>query len=95
MSPARREAPTQDSAQRPGVSQGEIYVLAETQLSEIEAQIESVQPTVVIVDSIQTMFDAEIAAAPGSVSQGARVYDVHNAPGQGRRFYCFRRRAYQ
>ena len=56
-------------AQRLGVSQGEIYVLAETQLSEIEAQIESVQPTVVIVDSIQTMFDAEIAAAPGSVSQ--------------------------
>ncbi len=34
-----------------------------------EERIESVQPTVVIVDSIQTMFDAEIAAAPGSVSQ--------------------------
>ena len=40
-----------------------------TQLAEIEAQIEAVQPTVVIVDSIQTMFDTEIAAAPGSVSQ--------------------------
>lgn len=56
-------------AQRLGVSEGEIYVLAETQLAEIEAQIEAVQPTVVIVDSIQTMFDTEIAAAPGSVSQ--------------------------
>ena len=56
-------------AQRLGVSEGEIYVLAETQLAEIESQIEDLQPTVVIVDSIQTMFDTEIAAAPGSISQ--------------------------
>ncbi len=62
-------ASTQDARPAPGRPEGEIYVLAETQLAEIEAQIESVQPTVVIVDSIQTMFDAEIAAAPGSVSQ--------------------------
>ena len=74
-------------AQRLGVSEGEIYVLAETQLAEIEAQIEAVQPTVVIVDSIQTMFDTEIAAAPGSVEPGAGVYDVHHASCQGRRLY--------
>ena len=52
-------------AQRLGVSEGEIYVLAETQLAEIEAQIEAVQPTVVIVDSIQTMSIMRLAKADG------------------------------
>ena len=56
-------------AQRLGVSDGEIYVLAETDLGEIGAAIDSTEPTVVIIDSIQTMFDPELAAAPGSVSQ--------------------------
>ena len=56
-------------AQRLGVSEGEIYVLAETQISEILAAAEDLKPTVVIIDSIQTMFDSEVSAAPGSVSQ--------------------------
>ena len=56
-------------AQRLGVSEGEIYVLAETQVSEILDVTEDVKPSVVIIDSIQTMFDAEVSAAPGSVSQ--------------------------
>ena len=56
-------------SQRLGVSDGEIYVLAETDLGEIGAAIDSTEPTVVIIDSIQTMFDPELAAAPGSVSQ--------------------------
>lgn len=56
-------------AQRLGVSDGDIYVLAETQVSEILAVAEDLKPTVVIIDSIQTMFDAEVSATPGSVSQ--------------------------
>ena len=56
-------------AQRLGVSAGDIYVLAETQVSEILAVAEDLKPTVVIIDSIQTMFDAEVSATPGSVSQ--------------------------
>lgn len=56
-------------AQRLGVSDGDIYVLAETQVSEILAAAEDLKPTVVIIDSIQTMFDAEVSATPGSVSQ--------------------------
>lgn len=56
-------------AQRLGVSSGDIYVLAETQVSEILAVTEDIKPTVVIIDSIQTMFDAEVSATPGSVSQ--------------------------
>ncbi len=51
------------------VDEGAIYVLAETDLSEITDAIDTLEPTVVIIDSIQTMFDQEVAAAPGSVSQ--------------------------
>ena len=56
-------------AQRLGVSSGDIYVLAETHVNEILAVTEDIKPTVVIIDSIQTMFDAEVSATPGSVSQ--------------------------
>ncbi len=56
-------------AQRLGVSDGEIYVLAETQVNEILAAADELKPTVVIIDSIQTMFDSEVSATPGSVSQ--------------------------
>ena len=56
-------------AQRLNVDAGEIYVLAETDLNEISAAIDSLDPTMVIIDSIQTMFDPDVSAAPGSVSQ--------------------------
>ncbi len=56
-------------AQRLGVDSGEIYVLAETDKDEIVTNIDELEPTVVIIDSIQTMFDSEVSAAPGSVSQ--------------------------
>ena len=72
-------------AQRLGVSEGEIYVLAETQVSEILSAAEDLKPTVVIIDSIQTMFDSEVSAAPGSVSQVRREHHGHHAPRQIRR----------
>ena len=56
-------------AQRLGVDKGEIYVLAETGLAEVMETIESLSPDIVIIDSIQTMFDADISSAPGSISQ--------------------------
>lgn len=56
-------------AMRLGVNSGEIYVLAETDLVQIISNIEDVKPDIVIIDSIQTMFDAEIASVPGSVTQ--------------------------
>ena len=45
-------------AQRLGVDHGSIYVLAETDLNTVLATIDDLQPTVLIVDSIQTMYDA-------------------------------------
>ena len=56
-------------AQRLGVNNGQIYVIAETGLTEILEAIDELKPDIVIVDSIQTMFDPEISSAPGSVSQ--------------------------
>ena len=56
-------------AQRLGVNNGQIYVIAETGLTEILEAIDELKPDIVIVDSIQTMLDPEISSAPGSVSQ--------------------------
>ncbi len=56
-------------AQRLGVDKGEIYVLAETGLAEVIENIETLAPDIVIIDSIQTMFNADISSAPGSISQ--------------------------
>ena len=56
-------------AQRLGVSSGNLYVLAETDISEISASIDELQPDVVIIDSVQTMYNAELNSAPGSVGQ--------------------------
>jgi len=56
-------------AMRLGVDSGDIYVLAETDLNLIITAIEEIKPDVVVIDSIQTMYDAEVASAPGSVTQ--------------------------
>lgn len=56
-------------AQRLGVENGQIYVLAETGLPEILKAAESISPSIVIIDSIQTLYDPELSSAPGSVTQ--------------------------
>lgn len=56
-------------AQRLGVDNGQIYVLAETGLTEVLEAANELEPDIMIVDSIQTMFDPEVSSAPGSVSQ--------------------------
>ena len=48
---------------------GDIYVLAETDIDSIIACIGEVAPDVVIIDSIQTVSDAEVSSAPGSIMQ--------------------------
>lgn len=56
-------------AMRLGVESGEIYILAETDLAQVQSAIDNMNPDVVIIDSIQTMYDTEVASAPGSVTQ--------------------------
>jgi DNA repair protein RadA/Sms len=47
----------------------ELYVLTETNLHTIVGQIDNVQPTAVVVDSIQTVYRDELTSAAGSISQ--------------------------
>lgn len=56
-------------AERLGVFYGELLLLCETDLDQIEETIGRCNPEIVIIDSIQTMFRGEVTAAPGSVSQ--------------------------
>jgi DNA repair protein RadA/Sms len=56
-------------AQRLGLVNAPIELLAEVQLESIVAAITSTQPEVVIVDSIQTTYTETLQSAPGSVAQ--------------------------
>ena len=56
-------------ATRLSVDNAELYVLAETDVGSILACMDTLSPDIVIIDSVQTISDSEIASAPGSVSQ--------------------------
>lgn len=56
-------------AQRIRVASDALYILSETRLLDILASVETLQPDIVIVDSIQTMYSEQNDSAPGSVSQ--------------------------
>ena len=60
---------TKMRASRLGVDAPNLLVLAETDLDQIVSQIDRVRPSLVVVDSIQTVYRADITAAPGSVAQ--------------------------
>ena len=47
-------------AERLGQFQGELLLLSETNLDTVEQTIRSVQPQIVVIDSIQTMFKEEV-----------------------------------
>ena len=56
-------------AQRIGAFGERLRLLCETNLDTIRQVIEKEKPTVVVIDSIQTMYNEEVSSAPGSVSQ--------------------------
>ena len=56
-------------AERIGTFRDELYLFSETCMGTVIQAVEEVQPDVVVVDSIQTMFEENVDAAPGSVSQ--------------------------
>lgn len=56
-------------ADRLGVSAGELYFLGHTDTDAVIGAAQTSAAQVLIVDSIQTMFSAEAASAPGSISQ--------------------------
>ena len=64
------ESPSQIKvrADRLDIKQG-VLLMNETELGRIQAGIEKVRPRFLIIDSIQTLHDGQLASAPGSVTQ--------------------------
>ena len=56
-------------AKRLGVSGKNLFVLTETNLDSILKEADKIKPDIMIVDSIQTIYDDMIKSAPGSVTQ--------------------------
>ena len=56
-------------AERMGSFTEHLLILCETDLQAIRETITRLQPQVVVIDSIQTMYNENVSSAPGSVSQ--------------------------
>lgn len=56
-------------ANRMGEFTEDLLLFCETNLGIIKSVIENHRPEIVIIDSIQTMYNEEVSSAPGSVSQ--------------------------
>jgi DNA repair protein RadA/Sms len=72
-------------AERLGVKGENLFLVSETSWEKMLGMVEELNPDVIAVDSIQTMFTAEIASAPGSVAQvrevGARLMHLAKKTG--------------
>ena len=56
-------------AGRMKVSSDELHVFTETDMTRIQEEVERLKPTILIVDSIQTVFRPELQSMPGTVAQ--------------------------
>ena len=56
-------------SQRLGVSSDDLFVLAETDINAVTQSVEDLKPDILIIDSVQTMYNNDIASAPGSIGQ--------------------------
>ncbi len=56
-------------ADRLNIAPDELYLLAETNMDYILQHIEQMQPALVVIDSIQTVYVPDVSSAAGSVSQ--------------------------
>ena len=56
-------------AERLKVDPDDLFILSETRLSDVVAAAEEMQPDILIVDSIQTLYNEENDSSPGSISQ--------------------------
>jgi DNA repair protein RadA/Sms len=72
-------------AERLGVATDGLYLWSENDLAAVQAELDTIKPGALVVDSIQTVFLPEIESAPGSVAQvrecGARLMAI--AKGRG------------
>lgn len=56
-------------ANRLGIKSDKLFILTETNVEDVLQQIDAVSPDVVIVDSIQTMYDERVNSTPSSITQ--------------------------
>ena len=56
-------------SERIGVDNEHCFILTETNVQNIFSQAESVQPQLLVIDSIQTLYSPQIESSPGSISQ--------------------------
>lgn len=56
-------------AERLSVGEGDLYFFAENSLETLLETVRSLQPEILIVDSIQTLYHAESSSSPGSIAQ--------------------------
>ena len=61
-----------------------VEILADTDLDAICATLEAERPAVCVIDSVQTLYSADVGSAPGSVAQ-VREASARLAPGNQRR----------
>ena len=59
--------------ERLGISGGDLYLLAETNLERIISQAEQLDPQVFVMDSVQTIYSAKLTSSPGTISQVREV----------------------
>ncbi|MGP3958308.1 DNA repair protein RadA [Nonomuraea sp. 3N208] len=60
-------------ADRIGAIQPNLYLAAETELSALVTHVDKVQPTLLVVDSVQTVGSAQATGVPGGVTQVREV----------------------
>lgn len=72
-------------AKRLDIDSDNLLLLSETNFSYIKAQIEQINPDILIVDSIQIVYKSEIPSSPGSVTQVRETTTefMHIAKGRG------------
>lgn len=56
-------------AKRLAVSPPNLFILSETDMEQILSETDTLEPDILIVDSIQTVYRPEVSAAPGGASQ--------------------------
>lgn len=59
--------------ERLGVQDGELYLLAETNIERMISQAEKLKPQIFVLDSVQTAFSSKLTSSPGTISQVREV----------------------
>ena len=60
---------TKMRADRLGISSDHLYIVSETSIEKILQDIQTLNPSAAVIDSIQTIYCSELPSSPGSISQ--------------------------